>query len=130
MIDQSLRSLILAESSVTSLIASNAVYPQRLPQEVSKPAIVYRVMDGIESLTAGGVSALRRYQVDLTVFAEKYSEMREITQALVALFNGLTAEQSGDLIQGCRIYNIVNDFEETLQLYSSTLDLVLLVKES
>lgn len=130
MIDQSLRSLILAESSVTSLIASNAVYPQRLPQEVSKPAIVYRVMDGIESLTAGGVSALRRYQVDLTVFAEKYSEMREITQALVALFNGLTAEQSGDLIQGCRIYNIVNDFEETLQLYSSTLDLVLIVKES
>jgi hypothetical protein len=130
MIDQSLRSLILAESSVTSLIASNAVYPQRLPQEVTKPAIVYRVMDGIESLTAGGVSALRRYQVDLTVFAEKYSEMREITQALVALFNGLTAEQSGDLIQGCRIYNIVNDFEETLQLYSSTLDLVLLVKES
>ena len=130
MIDQSLRSLILAESSVTSLIASNAVYPQRLPQEVSKPAIVYRVMDGIESLTAGGVSALRRYQVDLTVFAEKYSEMREITQALVALSNGRTAEQSGDLIQGCRIYNIVNDFEETLQLYSSTLDLVLLVKES
>ena len=130
MIDQSLRSLILAESSVTSLIASNAVYPQRLPQEVTKPAIVYRVMDGIESLTAGGVSALRRYQVDLTVFAEKYCEMREITQALVALFNGLTAEQSGDLIQGCRIYNIVNDFEETLQLYSSTLDLVLLVKES
>jgi hypothetical protein len=130
MIDQSLRSLILAESSVTSLIASNAVYPQRLPQEVTKPAIVYRVMDGIESLTAGGVSALRRYQVDLTVFAEKYSEMREITQALVALFNGLTAEQSGDLIQGCRIYNIVNDFEETLQLYSSTLDLVLIVKES
>ena len=130
MIDQSLRSLILAESSVTSLIASNAVYPQRLPQEVSKPAIVYRVMDGIESLTAGGVSALRRYQVDLTVFAEKYSEMREITQALVTLFNGLTAEQSGDLIQGCRIYNIVNDFEETLQLYSSTLDLVLIVKES
>lgn len=130
MIDQSLRSLILAESSVTSLIASNAVYPQRLPQEVTKPAIVYRVMDGIESLTAGGVSALRRYQVDLTVFAEKYSEMRETTQALVALFNGLTAEQSGDLIQGCRIYNIVNDFEETLQLYSSTLDLVLLVKES
>ena len=130
MIDQSLRSLILAESSVTSLIASNAVYPQRLPQEVSKPAIVYRVMDGIESLTSGGVSALGRYQVDLTVFAEKYSEMREITQALVALFNGLTAEQSGDLIQGCRIYNIVNDFEETLQLYSSTLDLVLIVKES
>ena len=130
MIDQSLRSYILADSTITSQIASNGVYPQRLPQEVDKPCIIYTVHDGIESLVAGGVSALRRYQVDLTVFAEKYSEMREITQALVALFNGLTAEQSGDLIQGCRIYNIVNDFEETLQLYSSTLDLVLIVKES
>jgi hypothetical protein len=76
------------------------------------------------------VSALRRYQVDLTVFAEKYSDMREITQAVVASMNGLSTTQSGDLIQGCRIHNIVNDFEETLQLYTSTLDLVLIVKES
>jgi hypothetical protein len=130
MIDQSLRTYILADSTITSQIATNGVYPQRLPQEVDKPCIVYTVQDGIESLVAGGVSALRRYQVDLTVFAEKYSEMREITQALTTSMNGLSTTQSGDLIQGCRIHNIVNDFEETLQLYTSTLDLVLIVKES
>jgi len=130
MIDQSLRTYLLAQSSITSKIASNGVYPKRLPQEVTKPCIVYTVHDGIENLVAGGVSALRRYQVDLTVFAEKYSEMREITQALVDVMNGLSVTQSGDQIEGCRIHNIVNDFEETLQLYSSTLDLVLIVKET
>ena len=78
MIDQSLRTYLLAQSSITSKIASNGVYPQRLPQEVTKPCIVYTVHDGIENLVAGGVSALRRYQVDLTVFAEKYSENTQL----------------------------------------------------
>ncbi len=45
MIDQSLRTIILADSTITALIATNGVYPQRLPQDVTKPCIAYRVMD-------------------------------------------------------------------------------------
>jgi hypothetical protein len=54
MIDQSLRTYILGDSTITSKIATNGVYPQRLPQEVDKPCIVYTVQDGIESLGRWG----------------------------------------------------------------------------
>jgi len=130
MIDQSLRSIILADSTITSLIASNGVYPQRLPQDVAKPCIIYQMGDGIPQLTAGSTSDLKRYTVDLIVVAEKYSQTREITQALISLFQGLGTTQSGDEVKGCVVHNVFNDFEETLQLYSATLDIVITVKES
>ena len=130
MIDTTIRTLILNDSTVSSLIATNAVYPQRLPQDIDKPAIVYRVMDGIEDLTAGGTSVLKRYTVDLTVYSETYGSMRNIVQGLTALFNGLAVIESGDLITGCRVHNIVNDFESFIELYSSTIDITLIVKET
>ena len=38
MIDQSLRTIILNDSNINALIATNGVYPQRLPQDVTSPA--------------------------------------------------------------------------------------------
>lgn len=130
MIDQTLRALILADPTVSGLIATNGVYPQRLPQDVAKPCIAYRVMDGFSDITAGSTSALNRYTVDIYVFAEKYGEMREITRAVVSLMNSLSVVQGGDAIEACRVHNIVNDFEETLNLYSSTIDITLIARET
>ena len=130
MIDQTIRTLILNDATVSSLIATNAVYPQRLPQDVDKPAIVYRMMDGIDDLTAGSTSALTRYTMDLTVYSETYGTMRQIVQGLTNLFQGLATTESGDLITGSRVMNIVNDYESFIELYSSTLDITLIVKEA
>ena len=128
MIDQSLRTIILNDSSISALIATNGVYPQRLPQDVAKPCIAYRVMDGFSDITASSTSALRRYTVDLTVFAETYGAMRELTDAVVTKFNGLSVVQGDDHIEASRVHNVVNDFEETLQLYSATIDITLLAR--
>lgn len=128
MIDQSLRTIILNDLTISNLLATNGVYPQRLPQEVDKPCIAYRVMDGFGDLTASGTTALRRYTVDLTVFAETYGAMRELTDAVVNKFNGLSVVQGTDHIESSRVHNVVNDFEETLQLYSATIDITLLAR--
>ena len=128
MIDQSLRTIILNDSSISALIATNGVYPQRLPQDVTKPCIAYRVMDGFSDITASSTSALRRYTVDMTVFAETYGAMRELTDAVVNKFNGLSVVQGDDHIEASRVHNVVNDFEETLQLYSATIDITLLAR--
>lgn len=128
MIDQSLRTIILNDLTISNLLATNGVYPQRLPQEVDKPCIAYRVMDGFGDLTASGTTALRRYTVDLTVFAETYGAMRELTDAVVNKFNGLSVVQGTYYIESSRVHNVVNDFEETLQLYSATIDITLLAR--
>jgi hypothetical protein len=130
MIDQSLRSLLLADSTITALIASNGVYPQKLPQDVAKPCVVYRVFDGMPDLVAGGSSALTKYTVDLTIYSETYFGMRVITKALVSRLHGLSDDTYVDLIKGCRVHNTFNDFEETLNLYSATIDCTLTCKEN
>lgn len=130
MIDQSLRAVILNDPTVSALIAPNGVYPQRLPQDVDKPCIAYRVMDGFSPLTASSTSALKRFTVDLTVFAETYGTMRELTDAVINLMNGLSVIEGTDAIEGAKVHNVVTDFEETLQLYSSTIDLTLITRET
>ena len=85
-------------------------------------------MDGFSDLTASGTTALRRYTVDLTVFSETYGGMRELTDAVINKFNGLSAVQGDDHIESSRVHNVVNDFEETLQLYSATIDITLLAR--
>lgn len=129
MIDQDLRTILLSDPDISARLAANGVYPQRLPQDVAKPCIAYRVLDGFSHLTAGSVSALRRYTVDLTVFAETYGEMREITELVIGKLNGLSTSQVNTVIEGSMVHNVVNDFEETLQLYSSTIDLTLITRE-
>ena len=130
MIDTSLRTLLLADSTIDALLPANAIYPQRLPQDVPKPCVVYRVFDGIPDLVAGGSSSMVKYTVDLTVYSETYSGMRAITRALVSRLHGLSNNQYVDKIHGCIVHNTFNDFEETLNLYSATIDCTLLVKEN
>ena len=128
MIDQALRTIILYDSTINALIATNGVYPQRLPQDVDKPCIAYRVMDGFGELTASGTTTLHRFTVDLTVFSETYGGMRTLTDALITKFNGLSIVQGSDRIESSKVQNVVTDFEETLQLYSATIDLTLLAR--
>lgn len=130
MIDTSLRTLLLADSAITALIATNGIYPQKLPQDVAKPCVVYRVFNGVSDLVAGGSSALMKYTVDLTVYSDTYSGMRNITRALVNRLHGLQNSQYTDTIHHCKVHGTFNDFEETLNLYSSTIDVTLIVKEN
>lgn len=130
MIDTSLRTLLLADSAIDALLPANAIYPQRLPQDVEKPCVVYRVFDGIPDLVAGGSSALMKYTIDLTVYSDTYSGMRNITRALVNRLHGLSNSEHVDIIKGCKVHNTFNDFEETLNLYSATIDCTLTVKEN
>jgi len=129
MIDEDLRSLILADPAVSNLIATNGVYPQRLPQDVTKPCIVYKVWDGAPDKVAGGTSAIKRYSVDISVYSETYGVMRQIVQALINLFQGLGVEEGGSMITGSRVQNVINDYESFIELYSSTLDITLIAKE-
>ena len=62
------------------------------------------------------------------MFAETYGGMRELTDALVTKFNGLSIVQGSDRIESSKVHNVVNDFEETLQLYSATIDITLLAR--
>ena len=130
MIDTTLRTLLLADSTIDALLPANAIYPQRLPQEVAKPCVVYRVFDGIPDLVAGGSSSLMKYTVDLTVYSNTYSGMRNITRALVSFLHGLSNHEHSDVIKSSVVHNTFNDFEETLNLYSATIDCTLTCKEN
>lgn len=130
MIDKNLRSILLSDTAITNLIATNAVYPIKLPQEVAKPCIVYNVFNGIPELTYNGVSNLMRYTVDITIYSESYGNMRELARKVIARLNGYSSNSYADTqIRGVKVHSTFNDFEEKLQLCTTTIDLTIYVKE-
>lgn len=130
MIETTLRSLILSDPTVSALLGSaTAVYPQQLPQGASKPCVVYSVHDGIQRLLHGERSRIKMYMVTLKVFSEGYGACRQVTEALVDLLNGYAAVSSGDVLASVRVNNVFSDYEDTLELYTSIVDVTIHLTE-
>jgi hypothetical protein len=129
-IEQSLRTAVLADPTLSSLLPADAVYPGMLPQGVTKPCVTYSFHDGVGDLQYGGIAPADRYTVTLRVYADTYGSCHAVKRALIALLHGMSTVLSGDAVLSCRVHNVFADYEDTLELYSSTIDLTLHTQES
>lgn len=123
MIDEDLRTFILADGTLSGLLGSaTAMYPLRLPQGAAKPCLVYTVNDGIANLQSGSVSPIRRYQVILKVYSEDYGDGRAIVERVRTILDGLyTAWTSLDVV-AAHVTNVASDYGETHEHYSWVID--------
>lgn len=130
MIEQELRTAILADPTISALIPADAVYPQFLPQGHAKPCITYSFHDGIAPLTHGGTSDRTMYTVTLKVFADTYGDMRAVTRALVSLLNGMSQPLTNDTVVSARVQNVFMDYEDGLELHTTIIDLTMHIREA
>lgn len=127
-IEVNFRSDMLADAGVSAVLS--AVFPHHLPQSAEMPCLTYSFNDGFEKLVHGGRHALKVYTVTLKVFATTYPECRNIRAAVLAYANGLNKTVGADTVSSCVVQNTFSDYEDTLELYTSTIDLVMHVKEA
>ena len=128
MIEQQLRTAMLADSAISAL--TTGIYPQTLPQGVSKPCITYMFNNGIQPLISGGRHAISTYSVTLHLFAETYGSGRDLTRAVLDYIQGLNTVLTTDTVVSASVQNVFTDYEETLELYSATIDFILHAQEA
>lgn len=116
--------LLSNDSGVAALIAGR-IYPGRLPQNTTMPALSYELVSSVDVLpitaVAGGV--LLRSRVQVTGFAKNYSDLKTLLEAArkALLF------QSG-VIAGVRVIGITRELigpdlrEDDLGLYLQSVD--------
>jgi len=77
---------VLSKDSEISAICGNRIYPQRLPQGVSVPAVVYTMNDitPVKSLT--GESGLDNGTVEIVCWALEYTKAHLLAEAVRAAF--------------------------------------------
>lgn len=130
MIEQELRAGLLADATIGSLIPANAVYPHHLPQSAPRPCVVYQFHDGYQPLIHGGKHANKMYTVTLRVFAEDYGTCRLVTRAVIDYIHGLNATLTSDTVVSAKVHNAFADYEDTLELYTTTIDTTLHAREA
>lgn len=130
MIEQELRTAILADSTLSSLLPENAVYPGMLPQGAPKPCVTYEYHDTFGNLQLGGPSDIDRATVTFKVYGEQYGSTRAVARALMTFLHGTAMTVGADTILLGQVQNVFNDYEDTLELYSSTIDFTMLIKEA
>lgn len=123
MIDTELRTYLLADAQLTTLLNGGSIYPQRLPQGVSKPCIVYDMDGGMARVNLGSVSPIQSYNCTLKVYSTDYGTSRQIAERLLTLMTGLSTTLTSMKVVSSDVNNVFTDYEDDHELYSSIIDI-------
>ncbi len=126
MIDIALRNTLLNNATISGYTTS--IFPLRLPQGSTGTRIVYNVMDGFSTAQIGSMSQNAETNIQLDVYSESYSTIRNLTTELITILNG--AQGSFDTLEVSGIYvrNVMNTYEDKLNLYRCSIDINIHVK--
>ena len=86
-IEQALVAEILAESTITAIIADR-IYPLLIPQDVTLPAIAYQVISGPVSYHHDGPDRYTIKRIQLTCQAQTYAAVKALVDAIKAHLSG------------------------------------------
>jgi len=127
-IEAALPTLIAMHGGVVSLVG-NRIYPERVPQDVARPAIAYRRISTPRVHSLGGASKLARPRFELTVVAESKDNLVQVREALRVGLDGFVGWVSDTHIQAMWLEDEDSDFGERTGLYESRLDFLIWHRE-
>jgi hypothetical protein len=124
---------LLQASTALAALVGGRIYPGKLPQNTSMPAISYELISSNEILpiTANAGGVLLRSRVSVTVLGKLYSDVKAVHEQVRKTVNF----QSG-LIAGVRVVGITRELigpdtrDDDLSLYMQAVDYLLVHDES
>ena len=116
MIDKDLRAHLLLNSDITSHVGTG-VYARRLPQSTKTSSIVFDVAAGFAQAQIGSLESVKAYNVTLSVYSPKYSELCELSEHVVQHLNGVSGNMGTSQVTGCYVNSVIGTYEEEQKLY-------------
>jgi hypothetical protein len=118
MIEQALFAHLSDQDAVTAIVGGgdsdgNArIYPVRMPDKTTKPAIVYRRISSPREATSQGQTIVVPARFQLDMYGPDFDQVRTLAnavrEALIA-FHGWMGESDGAQVQGCFLDNEADD---------------------
>lgn len=111
MIEDAIRSVLLADADVAALVTAR-VWPMKLPQSATLPAVVYQRI----STTGNGVAmeapvGPTRARVQISAWATTFGQARQLGEAVLHALNGWSGTAGGVKVQLVRLVNWLDDYE-------------------
>lgn len=111
--------LLKNDSGVKALI-NERVYPLVAPQNVIKPYITYRVINGLKIQCLGGQIFQGDYRMQLDCFGTSYASVKSISQAVKNCLIGFMTSNN---------INIIDDYDDETRLFRQIIDFKIKNKE-
>lgn len=124
LIDERLAAYLLA-APLSSPLVSDRVYPSRLPQSVTLPALTYRQVSGPRDYTHDGPSGLVNSRYQVTCWAESTLSAKQLAD-LVRQDLDASGRQIGDRLM---LQNQVDIYEPETQTDTVVLDFMIEYRE-
>jgi hypothetical protein len=102
----------LGNVSAISALVSTRIYPQRLPQAVTFPAIYYSQVSAVRVYNLSGATGRARRRVTINIVAETESSADAIAKAVRQAISGWTGGWMADTFVGSILLDNEYDFFE------------------
>ncbi len=129
-IEIGIRNRLTSDTDMAALV-STRVYPMRLPQGYSLPAVSYQRISAERrhELSTGPIGwAFTRFQFDC--WAGSYSDLRDLAEAVRKCLDGFSGTVDGTHVGGIYIEGERETFEEDVEIYRVTMDFLIPYKET
>ena len=126
-IEEAMRRHLLANAAVAAIVVDR-VYPKRLPQKPSYPAIVYHRVGTARPMHMGGVDGYAEARFQLDAMARSFAEARELGEAIrLALAGYRGAMGAAGAEPGVQVYGVftegeLDDYDDEFEVYTSIQD--------
>lgn len=128
MIEQDMRTYLLAQPSVTALIATR-LYPIRLPQGVTLPAVTYQRITRTATVTHDGAADLGRAGIQIDCWADTYAGMVALAKAIRAALSGYRGSMGTNGATAARVVNEIDFSEPEPAMWRRVIEIVLWHRE-
>ena len=120
-IEQDLRTYLLGLAPIATLLGTR-LYPARLPQGVTLPALTYQRIAGIPEVTYDGAANLSRARIQIDVWADSYGAMVELAKAIRGALSGYRGAMGSTSVTVARVLNEIDMPEPEPPLWRRVMD--------
>ena len=116
-----LRTFLLADATLGGLIGTR-LYPLKLPQDPTVPAMTFQWISGQRAHAADGAVGLASPRVQFDCWAETYLEVESVFEALRKRLDGFRGTAGASRVQGAFFETERDDYEDEARLYRRSAD--------
>jgi len=119
-IEQSLETYLKNYADLTALVGTR-IYPAKLPQNFTPPAITYSRISSSRYYSHSGPSGLARPRFQLSCWAEHYGEAKQVAEQVRAALEAWPATKT---VQAAFVVNELDGYEPETKLYHVPVDVI------
>jgi hypothetical protein len=124
MIESNLRAHLLAQATITALV-SQRIYPLKLPQGATLPAITYQTIFGVPAVSHDGDADIGRRRIQIDCWSRSYAESLNIASAVRAATSGYRGPMGSDPYVNARVITEMDMPEPELSIWRRMIEVQL-----